>query len=498
MTVSLNPEQAVAFDQLVAYAKAHKRASSGNAYDFGIDDGLGGFSDPVIRQIDPFVLSGLAGTGKTTVVGAFIRSLVADHGYAPERIAVVAYTGKATSVLNKKLGVDCPVVATTIHRFLYTMPIDAVQIISKKIDEIEHTIDASTFVNGVTKAMDGTNVSLASLQEERDVLLSELQLVSRKGGLRFQRQPVTLINMNYDVVLVDEASMVDDEIADHLAQTGLPIIYVGDGNQLPPVGKPFGVDLTHPDAKLVTIMRQAGDSGIIPVAHQILKLKALPKTIDSSLPGVKRVSGTNPLPHIGPDGEIPQFVTFFNNTRHGINHTIRKYVKKVDVSDPHCYLPEIGEYVMLDANLPEKRLMKGDILKVLSISFSDDGGVSETTTSTFMDEAAAGGYYKAYAKLEDAYGGHHELCLFLNDLMLSMKHPKGLNPQDVNDKREINRRVHGSVPVMFPYAITCYKAQGSEWDKVVVINEAPRDKGVYLQYVYTAVTRARSSLTIAG
>ncbi len=479
MTVSLNPEQIAGLNKLISYAKAHKRASSG---------------DPVIRQIDPFILSGLAGTGKTTVVGAFIRSLVADHGYAPERIAVVAYTGKATSVLNKKLGVDCPVVATTIHRFLYTMPIDAVQIISKKIDAIEHTIDASTFVNGLTKAMDGANISLTALQEERDALLSELQSVSRKGGLKFQRQPVEIINANYDVVLVDEASMVDDEIADHLAETLLPVIYVGDGNQLPPVGKPFGVDLTRPQAKLVTIMRQAGDSGIIPVAHQILKLKALPKTIDSSLLGVKRVSGTNPLPHISSDGEIPQFVTFFNNTRHGINHTIRKYVKKVDVNDEYCYVPEVGEYVMLDANLPEKRLMKGDVLKVLSISFTDDDGVS----STFMDEAVADNYYKAYAKLEDSYGGHHELCIFLNDLMLSMKHPRSLNPQDVNDKRQINRRIHGSVPVMFPYAITCYKAQGSEWDKVVVINETPRDKGVYLQYVYTAVTRARASLTIAG
>jgi exodeoxyribonuclease-5 len=49
----------------------------------------------------------------------------------------------------------------------------------------------------------------------------------------------------------------------------------------------------------------------------------------------------------------------------------------------------------------------------------------------------------------------------------------------------------------YAYAITCHKAQGSEWDKVLVFEESfPFDKTEHRRWLYTAITRAKEKLVI--
>jgi hypothetical protein len=54
--------------------------------------------------------------------------------------------------------------------------------------------------------------------------------------------------------------------------------------------------------------------------------------------------------------------------------------------------------------------------------------------------------------------------------------------------------------VKFGYAMTCYKAQGGQWDHVgVITRRSPEDRSVnFLRWVYTAITRARKALSFAG
>ena len=63
----------------------------------------------------------------------------------------------------------------------------------------------------------------------------------------------------------------------------------------------------------------------------------------------------------------------------------------------------------------------------------------------------------------------------------------------------MNKKTAGLVPMEFTYgyAITTHKSQGSEWDKVLVIEEKfPYDKEEHARWLYTAVTRASSRLVL--
>lgn len=49
----------------------------------------------------------------------------------------------------------------------------------------------------------------------------------------------------------------------------------------------------------------------------------------------------------------------------------------------------------------------------------------------------------------------------------------------------------------YAYAITCHKAQGSEWDKVLIFEEGfPFDKEEHKRWLYTAITRAKDKVVI--
>jgi exodeoxyribonuclease-5 len=49
----------------------------------------------------------------------------------------------------------------------------------------------------------------------------------------------------------------------------------------------------------------------------------------------------------------------------------------------------------------------------------------------------------------------------------------------------------------YAYAITCWKAQGSEWNKVLFFEEEfPYDKETHKKYLYTGITRASKKLVI--
>ena len=49
----------------------------------------------------------------------------------------------------------------------------------------------------------------------------------------------------------------------------------------------------------------------------------------------------------------------------------------------------------------------------------------------------------------------------------------------------------------YGYAITCWKAQGSEWNKVLILEEAfPYDKMTHQKFLYTAITRAAEKVVL--
>lgn len=157
---------------------------------------------------DLLTLGGVAGSGKSYLMGKVAYSLIYDREL---RVAFCAPTGRASLVLGRSLR-DSGVLsagASTIHSLIYTPQI-----------------------NRETGRIEGWTLSK---------------------------------EINADIIVVDEASMVNRETFGHLKSFGVPILAVGDHKQLPPVGEaPFL--MADPDVQLNTIHRQAKDNPIIKLA----------------------------------------------------------------------------------------------------------------------------------------------------------------------------------------------------------------------------------------
>lgn len=174
---------------------------------------------------------------------------------------------------------------------------------------------------------------------------------------------------------------------------------------------------------------------------------------------------------------------------------MRTHTAIKDKLDPLLnYLPFVGEQLMIDANIPDARLSRGDLVTITKIT--------DPEFDTVPPEAHLMAHHDWYmireVEFTDKYGTPHAVRANLNDLMVSMGHPKAYNNQ--KDTGPLSRAyfniVRDTVPFMFPYAMTCHKAQGSEFNHVVLFNDRPRAN--YREFLYTGITRAARSITVAG
>lgn len=209
-------------------------------------------------------LGGYAGTGKSICV----RHLAGHF----DDWAVVAYTGKAASVLRKRGVLE----ARTIHSTIY-----------RPIEEDDGTIRYE-------------------LKRAEDLKVNDRRI----GGF-----------------LIDEASMVGKSVLADLKSFGLPIIAVGDHGQLPPVGEDAGLML-RPDIRLETVHRNAG-----PIARFAEHLRNGGNAADwegendGSVEIVHKIED-NMLEH------TDQILCAFNRTRVSINRRVRRVLFRREGDKP--------------------------------------------------------------------------------------------------------------------------------------------------------------------
>lgn len=169
----------------------------------------------------PHLLLGNAGTGKTTLM----QEIAKHHHEQKHRIVLTAPTHKAVAVLERKLklaGID--ISCRTIHSLLSLRP---------------------------------------KAQGDRQI---------------FVRAPRAK-PINEDIIIIDEASMLDSSLMAHIDRhlAGRAVVFCGDGAQLPPVGEVESRSLaTMPASRLNTIVRQAEGNPIIAAAHLIRQTQAQP------------------------------------------------------------------------------------------------------------------------------------------------------------------------------------------------------------------------------
>lgn len=362
----------------------------------------------------PYItVGGYAGTGKTTLISIFRKYL--KEAKPETKVAFCSYTGKATRVLRSKI-VEAKSVfkqdnISTIHALIY----------SPMINSSEEIIG----------------------WEQKEEL-------------------------EYDLIIVDEASMIDEKIWRDLTSYKIPIIAVGDHGQLPPISGAFNL-VEKPMLKLEHIHRQAAENPIIKLS------------IDARTTGfieygnyggmVKKLNKADHDTQEYVNDLLSSFKTDtlvlcgYNFTRVKLNKFIRNNLGFE--SD----IPTARDRVICLRNNHKKDIYNGMMGTIKSITQEDD--VNFLATIAFDDELSS-------------FEG-----------LISQEQFNSTESKNFTS----SRKKSVSVDLFdFGYAITVHKAQGSQARRVILFEErfSKMDDEMWKKWLYTAVTRAEEELIIIG
>lgn len=386
-----------------------------------------------------FYLGGFAGTGKTTLMHHFINSLDrAPHCLAP--------TGKAASVLMKKLN---GIRVRTIHSMLYK-PVEKsrARLFMLQMD--------------LNKDPDNLRLKFQIVQEQRKLAREKISFVDQdEVGI-----------MPHELVIVDEASMVTQKMLCDLEKTGAKVLFVGDPGQLPPVKDAGHFSRAEPDAMLKSVQRQALDNPIIKLSMDIRNSNPIQKNIKNE--AIIRM----PKSKFNLDGltAYDQILCGMNIMRRKINRMVRK--QTVLTGDETKVYPVIGEKLICLRNRPFDTAEHGRIWLI-------NGEMCESTGAAFMDEM-----FGDATMLPVKYDGL-DVNFPINPFHFDVTYNPSLEePLEADDNRRF-------VELDYGYAITVHKSQGSEWNRVLLVDDEMNvnNRSVRKRWLYTAVTRAKEQLT---
>ncbi|AMC07572.1 SF1B family DNA helicase RecD2 [Turicibacter sp. H121] len=283
--------------------------------------------------------------------------------------------------------------------------------------------------------------------------------------------------LDYDLIIIDESSMLDTLLAFQLFQsikTGAQVILVGDDNQLPSVG-PGQVlkDLIEsgaiPLTRLLTVHRQAQDSSIISLAHAV-KNNHLPDDLRVKKPDRLYVEATHQ--------QIPVYLKQIvenaiskGYTANEVQILVPMYRGDCGIDSLNVMLQEIfnppdeqnkremtfgqcifriGDKVLQLANQPETGVMNGDVGEVIGISYKNENDDKEEKLIACFDTKEV--TYK---------------------------------------KGDLQNLTHA-------YCVSVHKSQGSEYPIVILPMTHAYHVMLQKKLIYTAITRAKRSLIVIG
>lgn len=447
MTITLTPKQQSIVDAAVAAVQAGKDYS----------------------------VTGLAGTGKTVVLCMLFRAL-RDVGLIPQACAP---TGKAAQNITKKfpeLG------AKTLHSALSQSVHDRITSYYQQLDELTKRRDAWKAWNETPESERVPDVEAPTFSDEDAEALQQLPITIRKlrenidTRLEFQAKQGEL---PFDVLLFDEASMIGRKIyADLIDPIDKPKVFFGDFGQLPPIKDEPAIDLRNADAVLDEVHRQKGDSGILKIAYAVNQGKRVRPNDFPDLADVTFVGGED-YSLVLPYADTHQVVVWMNKDRHALNMLLRERrlgIRMTSKSDD--WTPQPGEELICDQNT-KNGLLNGDPILVVS---PPGGNKEPQPRNPYMRDVWI-------RRVGDPPENNKRVRLNLANLM-----PPQMELGTPHEREDAERF---GFKAIWSYAITCHKAQGSEYPDVVVFRPStiPGDRD---RWLYTAVTRASRSLVLIG
>lgn len=406
------------------------------------------------------VISGGPGTGKTTTV---VRVLAAMLSLQPSlRIAIAAPTGKAAarlkaSIRNQVESLDLdeavrarlPTQAHTLHRLLGNRP-------------------------------------------------------HRAGFIHNAGNPLP-----YQVVVVDEASMLDLALAAKLVAAlpaGARLILLGDKDQLASVET--GAVYTELSAQ------RAFDGEGRAMLAQLIGVDTLPADVGEQADGAMRNavvwlsrayrfahdSGIAPLASAINDGNVPAVRAVFDRGQAGLNWR-RELLPPPQLAAQlaHGFSGYVG--AVLDRAPPQQVLQQFERYRVLCATRSGSYGsesLNRQISALLQKQLGVAGGARWYAgRAVMIAGNDYALKLFNGDIGIALADEQGRLLVHFAGDEGLRAFAPGRLSQLSnAYALTVHKSQGSEFDAVDVVVDGSLPRGLNRQLLYTAVTRARSSVRL--
>ena len=355
-------------------------------------------------------MGGFAGTGKTTLVGHICNELKKEN--KDIKIAFCSYTGKASRILHQGLKKSKSISDTdyigTIHRLIY------------------HPI---------------TN--------ERDEII---------GWEKIEKE-----DFKYSMIIVDEASMLDEEIWEDLLSFDVPVLAVGDHGQLPPVKGTFNL-MQSPSLRLEEIYRQEKNNPIIKISEIARKYGTIPVFDFSDT--VKKLDKNEPDTGDFIQNKLESFdsewmiLTGYNHTRIKLNTGVRQLLE-FDNSEPMS-----GDRIICLKNNHIAGIYNGMVGNVISC-------IKEGPDSKSL-------YYDMIVRFD---GEDND---FIGKVCIDQ----------FNSRESISSRDPEMNFFDFGYALTVHKAQGGQAPKVLLFEErfSKMDDDMWRRWLYTGITRANGRI----
>ena len=415
-----------------------------------------------------FLLNGYAGTGKTTIIAAFVAALK-ELGI---KTILLAPTGRAAKVLSHYSSAD----AFTIHKRIYR------------------------------------ERSLASYESK-----FSLDYNRERGAVFIVDEASMLSSASGDDATFGSGNLLDDLVQYVRSGKDCRLMLVGDDAQLPPVGDDYSPALDpatllqYDDVEYGTmdeVVRQTADSGILFNATMLRlmlenRIFEIPK-FDTSYPDFKSVEGGELLETLqdcydryGRDETI--VITRSNKRANRYNEGIRRYnlsaEEEIESGDMLMVVKNNYHYAERDEKSPMSFVANGDVVRLRRIRrFEEFYGFRFIDAQ--LEFPDYGDYQMDVKVMLDTLAS--ESPSLTRDESRRLFYEVEKDYMDITAKgkryRAIRENPHfNAMQVKFAYAVTCHKSQGGQWRAVFVdrclFGDETMSKDM-LRWLYTAITRA--------
>ena len=429
------------------------------------------------RTEEVFILRGYAGTGKTSLVGALVKTM----DQLQQKAVLLAPTGRAAKVFSGYAGHP----AFTIHKKIYRQ---------------------QSFSNEISNFSVNDNLSTNTL-----FIVDESSMISNEG----------LSGSSFGT-----GRLLDDLIQFVYSGEGCRLLFMGDTAQLPPVGEELspalfadalrGYGLEVREVDLTQVVRQVETSGILWNATQLRQLIAkedcasLPKIKVTGFPDIKVVPGTELIEELtrcyDQDGMDETIVICRSNKRaNQYNNGIRAQIlwREDELNSGDMLMVAKNNYYWTE--------------KYKEMDFIANGEIAVVRRVRRTREMYGFHFAEATLRFPDQNDFEMDANLLLDTLRSDAPAlPKADNDRlfytvledyaDITIKRERMKKMkadpyYNALQVKYAYAVTCHKAQGGQWQNVFLDQGYMTDDYVtpdYYRWLYTAFTRATKTLYLVN